>query len=89
MPEPVPLKRAKIQQTFSAASASITSFRFSTREPQGGTTPMSAPNSRNPPLSVAVAAVAGGVYLGGGIDPRIADVLAAGRFRATFEEMGR
>ena len=31
----------------------------------------------------------GGVYLGGGIAPRIVDVLAAGPFRAAFEDKGR
>jgi glucokinase len=31
----------------------------------------------------------GGVYLGGGISPRMLDVLSAGRFRRAFEAKGR
>jgi glucokinase len=31
----------------------------------------------------------GGVYLGGGIAPRIAGILASGRFRAAFQDKGR
>jgi glucokinase len=31
----------------------------------------------------------GGIYLGGGIAPRIAGILASARFRAAFEDKGR